>query len=359
MARPRLLDGFPLFSADRITYEAAARAAISLLAPLLVLLALDRIDLGIYASFAAFTALYGRAEPYRHRWLSVLAAAAGMVAAIVGGMLVQAAGAPLPLFLAGHLAVIAVTTPLSHAMQWIPAGSLFFSFSYLVCAIRPLPDGGSARGLADGILVALAVAAFSWAVAMSGWLLRRIPALRGWMRELPRVPVRGWRAGVAPEVRRTALVAAIGSLAAGWISEVLQIAGHQYWAMVTVVAIFSTPAMTVSFERLIHRVAGTLAGVGMAAAMFGGAPPVLYVVLMITLCSFITEATVGAHYGFALTFITPLAIGAANLGLTSEWELLFVDRARETLIGGAIALGLILAVRWWLSRGAADPAPRG
>lgn len=140
-------------------------------------------------------------------------------------------------------------------------------------------------------------------------------------------------------------VTVVACLAAGLLASRLDVASHHFWAMVTVAAIFSAPASMASFERLSHRVVGTLAGVGLAAALFADNPPALLIIVIISICSFIVEVVVGVHDGIALAFITPLAIGASNLGQLSDWSTLFVDRSRETLLGGAVAFCVILAVR--------------
>lgn len=341
-----LFDGLAGFDVGAITYEAAIRASLGQAIPLLTLWSLDRIDLGIYASFAAFTAIYGRSEPYRHRWLSTLVAALCLVASVFAGLAVRLAQLSDWAVAAGLAVIIAVTLPLSFVMQWIPRGALFFVFAYLAIANYPVPADGPALPIA----VTLASAALSWCIVMSGWVLRRIGPVGARMRELPHVPERRIRSATDPAVLRVTVFAILGALSAGFIASCLDVASHHYWAMVTVAAIFANPVALVSFERLVHRVVGTLAGVGFAAALFGGNPPSLFVIIVCVLCSFTVEAVIGSHYGVGLGFITPLAIGAANLGLTTDWETLFVDRSRETFIGAAVTFVIILFHRWRLQR---------
>ncbi|WP_185714963.1 hypothetical protein [Gulosibacter macacae] len=47
----------PRLDPERLDWEAAARAALATAVPLLTLYFVDRLDLAMYASFAAFTAL--------------------------------------------------------------------------------------------------------------------------------------------------------------------------------------------------------------------------------------------------------------------------------------------------------------
>lgn len=336
----------PPLSRAGLDVEAATRACVTLLAPMLVLLAVGRIDLGIYASFAAFTGLYGRAEPYRERAVSVAVAAIALVAAVTGGIAVQLAGAPAWLVVGGFVPLIVIGTALSAVFDLVPRGAIFFSFAYLVCALRPLDAADAAAAVA----VAAAVAAFSWLIAMSGAAVRRVRPLARRMRELRRVPDRRLARAWAPETIAVSVATIVAAGIAGGLATLLDIAEHHYWAVVTVAAIFSGPNALTSYTRGRHRVIGTLVGVGLAAALYGGDPGPLAVVLVMAACTFVTELVVAQHYGTALAFITPTAIGASSLGGDVDWESLFVDRARETIIGGVVCLAIVFAVRAVLRR---------
>ena len=66
-----------------MSVEVGFRAAAAVALPLLVLLAVGRLDLAAYATFGAFTALYGRNEPYRLRLRSVSVAGAALLVSMV------------------------------------------------------------------------------------------------------------------------------------------------------------------------------------------------------------------------------------------------------------------------------------
>ena len=331
----------PRLDPARMDWESAIRAALAALIPLLTLYALGRLDLGIYASFGAFTALYGRREPYRLRAQTLTIAGACVLASIVAGVLVQLAGAPWWLVAAGFVPVVMAGVLLTAALQWIPPGAVFFAFGYLGCAMRPV----DAEQFGDAVLVAGGTVLLSWLLGMSGALLRLVPAVRARLRPLVRRPERDARAMAAGEHWGLIAVTLVASGLAGVAAVGLSVATHHYWAVVTVVGIFSAAGAMFSFERISHRVVGTLLGIGLAAALYGGTPHPLYVIAVVTVCVAVTELIIGQHYGFALTFITPLAIGAVNIGLTHSWETLFVDRARETLIGGAVCLVVVALLR--------------
>ena len=56
------------FGPHQDAHYVAARAAISLAIPLLVLYMIDRSDLAMYASFGAFAAIYGRYDTNANRY---------------------------------------------------------------------------------------------------------------------------------------------------------------------------------------------------------------------------------------------------------------------------------------------------
>lgn len=116
----------------------AARIALSVAIPLLVLLLVDRTDLAIYAAFGAFTSIYARNEPARARaahqsWAGLL-----VVLCVMLGALLSDVGAPEPAVLAVTAVVAGVGALLAAYLTLKPAGSLFFIFA--TGAIGTLPD---------------------------------------------------------------------------------------------------------------------------------------------------------------------------------------------------------------------------
>lgn len=336
----------PRFDRTRFEWSAAVRATIVTGVPLFALFFADRLDLGIYASFSAFTGLYGRSEPYRQRAATLAIAAAVLCASVIGGAVTQALGVPLWMLATGFVTVVALGVWLTAILQWVPRGAIFFVFAFLGTSTKPLGE----TSLGEAALTSVVVVCFGWLIGMSGWLLRRVPSLRARFRPLRHAPVRRVSAAWTRENLTLIVVTVLAGAAVYAIARSVDIASHHYWAVVTVVAVLSSIPALVSFDRVAHRVVGTFIGVGIAAAVYGGVPHPLYVVIVVVLCSFVTELVIGQHYGWALTTITPLAIGATNLGLTTQWEVLFVDRARETLLGGIVCLIVILAFRGWYRR---------
>lgn len=327
--------------------EVAARAALAVALPLLVLVALGRVEWLAYASFGAMTALYGRSERYRVRMRTVTLGGLTLLACITLGLVLAVTLAPLWLVVVGLVAVIAGGILVSAAGGLFPATPIFFVFAFAVCAQTPTPtDEVPAR-----LLVAVATAAFAWALTMSGWVLRRAGGAQS---ELMFKPL---RAGTAlrhaayrdPRVWLTIGQNVIGALLAGGLAMLVGI-GHPYWAVVSVVAVIPPPGAAHSISRAIHRILGTCLGVIVTGLVLFPDPPVGVLVAVIVVSQFGAEILVGRHYGAALLFITPLALTVAHLAAPVPVTGLLVDRAVETALGGVIAIALVLLARWLVPR---------
>ena len=340
--RPRWLRGI-----GALDVEAGVRASVSLLIPLLVLLGLDRVDLAVYAAFGAFTSLYGRSEPYRLRAQTLIVAALSFIVTIFGAMLLSAYHAPLWLLAIALALVVAYGIASSEVMGWIPRGSIFFVFALLVISNVPIEPAA----IGEAIAVTASVAAFSVLIGMSGWLLRKLAPRRAKarFRSLHNRPVRK----LSPVKTRTYWYLAgvnIVGIVGAWSLALASGIGHPYWAAVAVAAIMPTLASLTVFRRMWQRFFGTAAGVLVAAALFLWNPSPLALIIMIVLCQFGAELFVGLHYGVALLFITPLALGASNIGPQQPWGPLLFDRVIETGIGAAVAFVIILIARRVVSR---------
>ena len=348
------MTGSPAAGGRSLDVEAAARAAVALAVPLFILLAIDRIDLAVYASFGAFTGIYGRREPYRVRLVSVTAAAIGLVACISSGVVLACLGQPLWLTAAALAVVIAGGVFATGIIGWIPGQPVFFVFALLVCAAVPTTWSEAPTA----ILTAAASAAFAWLVCMSGWALRRLGGDRHAhrFRTLPRRPRRSFSALRDEVVIRAAVVAVAGGLVSGAVALASGI-GRPYWAVVSVIAVLPLAYAPFSLSRTWHRAAGTTVGVFITAGILWLHPPPIAIIAIAVACQFITEIVVARHYGVALLFITPLALTISNLSLPSEVLPLLADRVLETAIGCAVAAVLVLTRRWWASRTSARAAP--
>ncbi|WP_158865534.1 FUSC family protein [Leifsonia sp. AG29] len=344
-----------------MSVEVGLRAAVAVAVPLLLLHAAGRLDLAAYATFGAFTALYGRNEPYRLRIRSVTVAGVAMLVSIAVGVGVALAGEPLALLALLLVVVVAAGTILATAFQLLPSQPLFFVFALLVCAAVPTPP----REALPRIALAAAVAAFSWLLTLSGWAIRRTVGGRasgtasrpdggsrtegllgssGLLKELRRRP--GVDLGAAKDWRVWLTVAqnVVGVLLAGAIALFFGL-GHAYWAVVSVVAVIPPARAAHSVSRSVHRIIGTVAGVVVAAAVLAWSPPALLVIAVIVVCQFFAEMLVGRSYGWALVFITPMALAVSHLASPAPLGVLLLDRVLETVLGAGIGIALVLLAR--------------
>jgi hypothetical protein len=341
--------------ARALDIQVGFRAAVAIVVPLIVLAVIGRLDWGAYAAFGAFTALYGRSEPYRLRLRSMSAAALGLVVSIVSGTLIAAFGAPLWVTTIVLVAVTTGGTLAASAFDLLPRGAIFYVFGLLVCAQIPTP----VDELGLRLSVALLTTAFALALGMSGWLVRRLTPdrLAGLHRPLSRVP----RLSSVARHSRTWLAVAqcgIGALVAGALALALH-TGHPYWAVVSAVVVIPSPRGAHTTRRAIERVIGTALGLGTAWLLLSPNPPTWVLILAIGVCQCVTELLVGWFYAAALLFITPLALAVSELGQSTSVGLLLGDRLIETVLGAVIGLVLVLIGRTIVPDRVATAAPSG
>lgn len=308
-------------------HRVAMRVALSVAVPLLVLCAIGRLDLSVYASFGAFASLYGRLDGYRDRILMQLAAGGVQVGAMVLGTALSVVAAPDAARVVVVAALAAGVTLIAHAYRWHPPGALFAVFAAGACATIP----ASGRTLAEGTLVGAGGAAFAVAVTMSIALLRR---------GLPSVPASrpGARRTVAVEM---AVTVGAGSVLAGIVG-LAWVGTHWYWAMVAAVAALGGAGTTARIVRGAQRLIGTCVGILLAAALLMLALPPLVVLAIAIALQVCAELFVGRNYGLAMVFITPLALLMIELAVPTDPGPLLRDRLLDTMLG--VAVGTAVAV---------------
>jgi len=323
--------------------EVGLRAGLAVAVPLVALLLAGRLELAAYATFGAFTALYGRNEPYRLRVRSTTVGGAAVLLSVVAGTVVAALGEPFWLLAVLLLVVVGGGSLLATVFQLIPAQALFFVFALLVCAAVPTPPGE----VVPRIALAVAAAVFAWLLTMSGWVVRRfLPrGLTGvpW-RELARRPSVDRSALSDPLVWLAVGQNVVGVVIAGGLAVMFGL-GHAYWAVVSLVAVIPPARAAHSISRSIHRVVGTVIGVGVTALLLFWSPPPVFLIVVIVACQVFAEILVARHYGSALVFITPMALAVAHLATPTPLTALVVDRVLETVLGAGIGMLIVLGAK--------------
>jgi len=358
-APPRMTAQLLHVGPHRGAHRVAARVAVSVLVPLLALWSAGHLELSIYATFGAFTSLYGRnhAGLSRAQMQTVLAVAltVSVVLGVTVGLSAQRSWWAIPV----AAVVAAGGSLLSDAQDWHPPGPLFLVFAFAACASvpsRPSDVGWSA-------LVAGTSALFSLVVGSAGSAVRHLgsrhPASRSATPRRSRATVaRGHAAqrsvaqrsvpqsSVAQRsVARRHLARNAGSvLVSGGLATAVGI-GHPYWAMVSAVVPLAARDVRSQVVRGVHRVAGTLLGLGLAALLLAVDLADLVLILVITTLQAAAELLVGRNYALALVAITPLALLMVHLVSAVPAGALLLDRGVETVIG--VAVGLLVG---WLTR---------
>ena len=119
----------------------ALRAAASVAVPMLVLWATGHLEWSLYATFGAFTSLFGRTAPVRPRLVSQVQAGGVLVASVLVGTLLAVLGSAVPGtgWLVVPVAALWATgvAILSHRLRWHPPGPLFPVFALGACSSVP------------------------------------------------------------------------------------------------------------------------------------------------------------------------------------------------------------------------------
>ncbi|MCW4465830.1 FUSC family protein [Glutamicibacter sp. MNS18] len=315
------------------------RTGIGIFAPLILLLAINRLDLMVFVVFGAFTGVYGRVDGYWNRLRMQLRSGALFFAVIALALLAshwwinhddpelkswQLVGATT--LVAGACSVAA------GFLRLRPAGSLFhiFAFAAIASIAEPAPAG-------QALLAAAATIVFQIVVGASG-------AIGQWANVWQRTALPPLSGNVKSAIWWEGLFYVLTAGAAGALANTVGSrldAGHNYWAMVAAVVPLVGHTTRMRVRRGVHRVLGTLVGMLLMAALVLANPPVLVLVVCIGLLQFMTEMLVIRNYFLAQIFVTPLALIGVSLvsGLSTA---VMYDRIVETLIGSAVGiLGVI------------------
>ncbi|MFU8873094.1 FUSC family protein [Micromonospora sp. SL4-19] len=320
----------------RGAHRVALRAGISVLAPLLTVLALGHPGWSVYAVFGAFTSLYGRNHVHLSRAVMQASAGAVLTVSVVLGVLVGSLESRAWVAVPVTAAIAALGTVLAAAQDWHPPGPLFLIFAFGAVASAPhrvsdVPVAAVVAGLSS---------LFALLVGSVGSVLRR-------QRSRPARLAHVWT--WQPVRYALAVVLAGGTATAVGI-------GHPYWAMVAAAAPLSVQGVTAQLVRAAHRALGTLLGLLTSAALLAPHLSPYAIVLVVAGLQIVTELLVGRNYGLALLFITPMALLMGQLAVARPAGQLLFDRGVETAIGAAIG-GVIVLCEAWL-RARINPAGR-
>ena len=320
------------------------RTAVGIFAPMIILLAIDRMDLVIFAVFGAFTGVYGRVDGYWNRLRMQVRSGALF-------FIVIAAALAASYFWVDHAhpeikqwQIVGATTLVSGIcsvaagfMRLRPTGSLFHIFAFAAIASIPNPAPAWQAllvavltiGLAIGIGAAGAIGQWS-----SLWKKTKLPPLSDNVRRAI------WWEGLF-----YILAAGTAGALANSIGSRLE-AGHNYWAMVAAVVPLVGHTTKLRLHRGIHRVLGTLVGLILMAVVIIFNPPLWILLALIGFFQFMTEMLVMRNYFMAQIFVTPLALVGVSLATGLSTAVMY-DRMVETVIGSLVGMAGVLIGSWF------------
>jgi uncharacterized membrane protein YccC len=320
---------------------AALRVGVGVAVPSLLLIAIGRPDLLIYAVFGAFTGMYGRNETHRLRLQHQGQAALMLVAAVGIGVVLSASHGPEWVLVIVECAFAGLASLYSDRVGLRPSGPFFGLFALGACASVP-----TSIPVAVAILIAATSAGVALVVGVAGWARIRQwdPSVR---RQIPQTH---------PRLNAVSYVIGIGI--AGALSAGLHI-GHPNWAMAAAAVPLSGAGLSHRLTRGLHRILGTLVGLVVAAAILlpAGMPrsPIILALIIVVL-QFPTELFMTRNYGLALVFFTPLILLMTQLANPVDPATMLTDRAVETIGGAIVGMAVAVTIRPRRAREAIVPA---
>jgi uncharacterized membrane protein YccC len=310
----------------------AARVALGLLVPGLVLLALGRPELVMYAAFGSFAGMYGRlegrAERLRHQFHG-----AGMLVTGVGlGALLAASDAGAAVLVLAVTAFATLGSLVTDGLGLRPGGPFFGIFA-LGATASVSPDLVSPVG---AVLICAGTAAWCLALGVAD------------RADQPMAPSRpgGLPVGAVRQAGRYLLATSV----AGVVGIGLGI-DHANWAMtaaavpLAIVTAGEPPDLAAVLDRAAHRIAGTFVGLLVTAAVLLPEPPTALLAVVAMVLLFPTELFMARHYGLALGFFTPLIMVMTELAAPSDPVDLLLARGLDTLIGVTVGVAAAALVR--------------
>jgi uncharacterized membrane protein YccC len=163
-------------------------------------------------------------------------------------------------------------------------------------------------------------------------------ALGGWPGLVPQIGAALRRHSVVlPSAARIGIAVGLG-VAAGRALGL----GHAYWIGLTAAAVLQGSNLMITRRRVVHRLAGTLIGVGLAFAVLGWHPPIWLVVIAVAFFQGLVELAIATNYGVAVAGITVLALLLFDVAASGAETITITigSRLADTVIGAVLALVL-------------------
>jgi Fusaric acid resistance protein-like len=325
------------FRESPVRWPIAVGAGLAIGVPIAILTLLGQPQLGLIASTGGFTALYLSNRSRRERAVLLPVIALGLVVAAAIGAVVSWS---IVLSLVTLLVLTVVGSIILLGFGAGPPGGLFFMLVAGASIRLTAPPKLDGVGLSGGLVVGMVAvgAAIAYLIVITPLL---VPSVRHRDLDAHRNRQR-FRFDLSGDTRVIIIRLAIASAIAVAVSSPLGV-HRTYWVLLTVIAILQNGRrLRLTALRGIHRVVGTIIGLGLFALVLLWGPKGLWLALLLAALQFIVELVVIRNYGLALIFITPLALTIASQGDPGDIGTVVATRVVDTLLGAAIAMLVLL-----------------
>lgn len=299
-------------------------AAISSGTPMLVGAYLGLPVAGALGAVAGLSFLYLPATSLSRRIPVIMACAFAMLASFAIGLASHLIPGATILMIAG---VTAAALLFCRAQAVFPPGPIFMVMAAAIAAFSPASASTAIQNL--GYFAIGCVWACAVAVIYSAYILRSRPSLP------PQPPS-------ALDLEVALIDAIIVGLFVG--ASLAFAAGlglpKPYWVPVSCLAIMQGVTLRASWNRNVHRIIGTVIGMGLTWVLLPFLHNSWALALAVTLLTLLIETAVVRHYAFAAIFITPLTIMLAEASSPGQISagILMQTRLIDTVIGALIGL---------------------
>ena len=305
-------------------WEMPAAAALATGLPIAVGTVSGSLPLGLAGSLGGLVFLSMPATALRHRMVWVSLCALAMTACHALGLLCHEAPAlTVPLLALLTLLVTALLRSLSAP----PPGPVFFVMAAAIGAYSPAHGKAAVEQL-------MAVAAGS--LGAVGIALAYSLHMRHHEGPLP--PTTRRRHDLRTVWLEATLIGSCVGLSL-LAAQVLQMP-RPYWVPISCLAVVQGASLHAAWSRQLHRILGTLVGLGVFAMIVQLPLHGWMIVGVATTLAFIIETLVVRHYGLATVFFTPMALLLAEYGAAQAVAIDALMRARllDTVLGAFIGL---------------------
>lgn len=297
----------------------ALRVGVGLAIPGTTLLLVGRADLMIYAVFGSVTGMYGRSPHRGQRLRDQLLAGGMLLGAGFGGILAAPLGLRNWSLVLVSVGCAVASLVIADRFALRPHGAFFPLFAFGALATLPGHEQPDLAGLA----------AYALAVLVS-LLLGQLGRCSGQQAPVP-IPTWTYTARHASSYGLVVLLAGAAGILFGF--------EHLQWVLAGAVVPLAAGNARGRVRRAAHRVAGTVAGLGVLLVLFELHLNQTALGIVVILLMFPTEAYMTRNYGLALSFFTPLIMLMLDLAAPGTSSQQLWERAGGNLLG--VTAGLV------------------